>query len=59
MSKPRYKWGTQPKQSIGVDALRDKFAARMREYNLTHGKGCRSIAKAIENREREMAQEGR
>ena len=29
---------------------RDRIAARMREYHLTHGSGCKTRARAIEKR---------
>jgi predicted secreted Zn-dependent protease len=53
---PRYRvpkgtaWICRICRALEANSRKARFAAQMLEHNLTHGKGCRSIAKAIEAR---------
>ncbi len=46
-SKPK---ATEAPSYRGKRGILDRRAKRMREYNLTHGSGCRSTARAIAKR---------
>jgi len=52
MAYPEYRVRKDPQRNLTGYARQkvQNLAAQMRERNLTHGKGCKSIAKAIQKR---------